>query len=249
VTVTEAVQVEARTETEAGQAEPAQAEPAQTEAAQAERVPAEPAERNRDRIARRQLDKFAERRAQLAAAALQTLAEQGYARTSLRDIAQNSEFSHGVLHYYFSDKTELITYCVRQYKAECVTRYDNIVATATSAGELRRGFGAAMAATLVEEATLHRLWYDLRNQSLFDDSYRHDVTEIDDSLERMIWRIVSKFADLAGTPLAVSSGAAYAVFDGLFQQALIRHLAGRADAARDLDENVQRVLDLLTVSR
>jgi AcrR family transcriptional regulator len=248
VTVTEAVQVEARTETEAGQTEPAQAEPAQTEAAQAERVPAEPAERNRDRIARRQLDKFAERRAQLAAAALQTLAEQGYARTSLRDIAQNSEFSHGVLHYYFSDKTELITYCVRQYKAECVTRYDNIVATATSAGELRRGFGAAMAATLVEEATLHRLWYDLRNQSLFDDSYRHDVTEIDDSLERMIWRIVSKFADLAGTPLAVSSGAAYAVFDGLFQQALIRHLAGRADAARDLDENVQRVLDLLTVS-
>ena len=246
--MTETVQVEARTETEAGQTEPAQAEPAQTEAAQAERVQAEPAERNRDRIARRQLDKFAERRAQLAAAALQTLAEQGYARTSLRDIAQNSEFSHGVLHYYFSDKTELITYCVRQYKAECVTRYDNIVATATSAGELRRGFGAAMAATLVEEATLHRLWYDLRNQSLFDDSYRHDVTEIDDSLERMIWRIVSKFADLAGTPLAVSSGAAYAVFDGLFQQALIRHLAGRADAARDLDENVQRVLDLLTVS-
>jgi AcrR family transcriptional regulator len=251
VTVTEAVQVEAGTETETGQTGPAQTEPAQTETAQTERVQAErvqtePAERNRDRIARRQLDKFAERRAQLAAAALQTLAEQGYARTSLRDIAQNSEFSHGVLHYYFSDKTELITYCVRQYKAECVTRYDNIVATATSADELRRGFGAAMAATLVEEATLHRLWYDLRNQSLFDDSYRHDVTEIDDSLERMIWRIVSKFADLAGTPLAVSSGPAYAVFDGLFQQALIRHLAGRPDAARDLDENVQRVLDALT---
>ena len=165
-----------------------------TETAQKQATPTGTA---RGRVARRQLDKFAERRAQLAAAALQTLAEQGYARTSLRDIAQNSEFSHGVLHYYFSDKTELITYCVRQYKAECVTRYDNIVASATSAGELRQGFGAAMAATLVEEATLHRLWYDLRNQSLFDDSYRHDVTEIDQSLERMIWRIVSKYADLA----------------------------------------------------
>ncbi len=206
----------------------------------------EVAEQNRDRIARRQLDKFAERRAQLAAAALQTLAEQGYARTSLRDIAQNSEFSHGVLHYYFSDKTELITYCVRQYKAECVTRYDSIVATATSAAELRQGFGAAMAATLVDEATLHRLWYDLRNQSLFDDSYRRDVTEIDQSLERMIWRIVSKFAELAAAPLAVSSAAAYAVFYGLYQQALIRHLAGQASAARDLDENVQLVLDALT---
>jgi AcrR family transcriptional regulator len=253
--VTEAAQVVAETaqavtaQAVTAQAGTAQAEAAQTATAQTETAQTETAERNRDRIARRQLDKFAERRAQLAAAALQTLAEQGYARTSLRDIAQNSEFSHGVLHYYFSDKTELITYCVRQYKAECVTRYDNIVATATSAGELRRGFGAAMAATLVEEATLHRLWYDLRNQSLFDDSYRHDVTDIDDSLERMIWRIVSKFADLAGTPLAVSSGPAYAVFDGLFQQALIRHLAGRADAARDLDENVQRVLDALTARR
>jgi AcrR family transcriptional regulator len=209
----------------------------------------EAAERNRGRIARRQVDKFAERRAQLAAAALLTLAELGYARTSLRDIAQNSEFSHGVLHYYFSDKIELITYCVRQYKAECVTRYDNIVATAGSADELKRGFGAAMAATLREEATMHRLWYDLRNQSLFDDSFRSDVLEIDQSLERMIWRIVSKFADLAGAPLVVSSGAAYAVFDGLFQQALIRHLAGSGDAAGGLQENVQRILESLTAGR
>ena len=91
------------------------------------------------------MDKFAERRDQLAAAALQTLAEHGYVNTSLRDIAQHSEFSHGVLHYYFADKFELITYCVRQYKAECVTRYDAIVATATAADELRcrlrRGHG------------------------------------------------------------------------------------------------------------
>ncbi len=105
----------------------------------------EVAERNQTRVARRQVDKFAERRDQLAAAALQTLAELGYARTSLRDIAQNSEFSHGVLHYYFSDKIELITYCVRQYKAECVKRYDSIVATASrgrpAQARVRRGHG------------------------------------------------------------------------------------------------------------
>jgi AcrR family transcriptional regulator len=200
------------------------------------------AERNRDRVARRQVDKFAERRAELAAAALQTLAEFGYARTSLRDIAQNSNFSHGVLHYYFSDKIELITYCVRQYKAECVTRYDNIVATAGSAQQLRRGFGAAMAGTLRQDAQMHRLWYDLRNQSLFEESFRADVREIDQSLERMIWRIVSKHADLAGTPLAVSPGLAYAIFDGLFQQALIRHLGGAETAAGDLQDSTERVL-------
>jgi AcrR family transcriptional regulator len=205
----------------------------------------EVAERNRDRIARRQVDKFAERRAQLAAAALRTLAEQGYARTSLRDIAQNSQFSHGVLHYYFADKFELITYCVRQYKAECVTRYDSIVAAASSADELSRGFGAAMATTLREDATMHRLWYDLRNQSLFDETFRADVLEIDQSLERMIWRIVSKFAELSRAPLAVTPSLAYALMDGLFQHALHSHLGGNASAAADLDENVQHVLATL----
>jgi AcrR family transcriptional regulator len=205
----------------------------------------EVAERNRDRVARRQVDKFAERRAELAAAALQTLAELGYARTSLREIAQNSNFSHGVLHYYFSDKIELITYCVRQYKAECVTRYDDIVATATSADELRVGFGAAMAGTLRDDARLHRLWYDLRNQSLFDDSYRKDVEEIDQSLERMVWRVVSRYSELAGVPVTVAPGLAYAICDGIFQHALIRYLGGSEAAAIELQTNTERVLATL----
>ena len=209
----------------------------------------EVADRNRDRISRRQADKFAQRRAQLAASALQTLSELGYARTSLREIAQNSEFSHGVLHYYFADKVDLITHCVRQYKAECVTRYDQIVGTAQSAAELQQGFGAVMAATLREDAALHRLWYDLRTQSLFEDSFRSDVLEIDQSLERMIWRIVSQFAELAGSPLTVSCGVAYAIFDGLFQQALLRHLAGQTGAASELETNVRQVLGDLIARR
>ena len=156
------------------------------------------AETNRERISRRQVDKFAERRAQLADAALQTLAELGYARTSLREIAQNSQFSHGVLHYYFSDKEDLITHCVRQYEAACVTRYDEIVATATSAEELKREFSAAMAQTLRTDAPMHRLWYDLRNQSLFEESFRADVLEIDQRREEMIWRVISRYAEFAG---------------------------------------------------
>ena len=200
-----------------------------------------------DRISRRQVDKFAERRAQLATSALRTLSELGYARTSLRDIAQNSEFSHGVLHYYFRDKVELITYCVRMYKAECVTRYDQIVATATTAEELRTGFGAAMAGTLREDATMHRLWYDLRNQSLFEESFRPDVLDIDQSLERMIWRIVSQYSELLGSPPLVEPATAYALFDGLFQQGLLRYLSGNDDAASDLQSNVEQVLSELVV--
>jgi AcrR family transcriptional regulator len=207
----------------------------------------EVAERARDRVARRQVDKFAERRDQLAAVALQTLARLGYARTSLRDIAQNSEFSHGVLHYYFTDKTDLITHCVRLAKAECVTRYDHVVATAASAAELRAGFAAALAATLREDEAMHRLWYDLRNQTLFDPSFRGDVQEIDQSLEQMIWRVVSRYGELAAAPLAVSPAIAYGLFDGLFQQALLRQAAEPGDPGTSLalQDNAARVLESL----
>jgi AcrR family transcriptional regulator len=205
----------------------------------------EVAETRRERISRRQVDKFAERRAQLASAALQTLAELGYARTSLREIAQNSEFSHGVLHYYFSDKEELLTHCVRQYEAECVTRYDELVATAGSAEQLKSEFSAAMAQTLRADAPMHRLWYDLRNQSLFEESFRANVLEIDQRREEMIARVVRRYAEFAGITLAVSPATAYAILDGLFQRALLHHLAGREDAASDLEANVARVLDTL----
>ena len=196
-------------------------------------------------VADRTVDKVTQRRSELAAAALKTLAEQGYARTGLRDIAANSEFSHGVLHYYFRDKVDLITHCVREYKAQCVTRYDDVVATASTASELAAGFLDKLSETLVEEAALHRLWYDLRGQSMFEESFRADVAEIDLSLERMIWRVLSRYAELAGAPLDLTPPTAYAVFDGLFLQALLRQLAGDPDAARDLRASVTAVIGRL----
>ena len=206
------------------------------------------AQTKRDRISRRQVDKFAERREQLADAALVTLAELGYARTSLREIAQNSEFSHGVLHYYFSDKADLITQCVRQYNAYCVTRYDQIVATSQSAAELKRDFAAGLAKTLREDTSMHRLWYDLRTQSLFEPAFQADVAEIDQALERMIWRIVTQYADLAGTPPAVSSDVAYGIFDGLFQQSMLKYLSGQAGAPAELQAHVELLMDKLLLT-
>ncbi|MDL9997912.1 TetR/AcrR family transcriptional regulator [Variovorax sp. J22P240] len=189
--------------------------------------------------------KFTERRAELGEAAMQTLAELGYARTSLREIAQNSAFSHGVLHYYFTDKLDLILCSVRQYKARCVTRYDEVTAEAASFDELMEGFTAGLAATVRQDASMHRLWYDLRAQSLFEPAFRADVAEIDKSLERMIWRVLSRFAELSGTPVRVPSNVAYAMFDGLFQQCLMKHLAGDRRAVAALKSQVRLVVGQL----
>lgn len=196
-----------------------------------------------DRISRRRVDKFAERRAELAQAALQTLAELGYAKTSLREIAQNSIFSHGVLHYYFKDKVDLMMCCVRHYKAICVTRYDNVVASAHTYEELVDGFAAALGNTVRNDAQMHRLWYDLRSQSLFEEEFRADVLEIEKSLENMIWRIMSRFSELTGEPQQMSPAVLYAVFDGLFQQCLLKHLAGDPQAVPQMEANVRSVLE------
>ncbi|KAA9158059.1 TetR/AcrR family transcriptional regulator [Amycolatopsis acidicola] len=205
----------------------------------------EVAETKRDRIARRQVDKFDARRTELAVATLHTLAELGYARTSLREIAQNSEFSHGVLHYYFADKRDLVTEAVRQYEAVCVTRYDEVVAHAETANQLRDDFTAMFFATLAEDAPLHRLWYDLKNQSLFDEAFRKDVLDIDDRREAMIWRVISRYAELRGSECTASPATAYAMLDGIFQRALLNSLSEIGEAVDAYREELPRVLDLL----
>lgn len=190
-------------------------------------------------------DKFDERRKALAESALTTLGELGYARTSLREIANNSDFSHGVVHYYFRDKLELIVYCVRYYKARCVTRYDGVVASSTTPEELVDGFTAKLAETIVEEAPMHRLWYDLRSQSLFEEDLREAVNAIDRTLEEMVWRVVQRYAELSGVAPVTDSPAAYGVLDGLFQQALLGHTSGDEQALARLQAQVRVVVDLV----
>lgn len=197
-------------------------------------------------VTRTRDDKFHERREQLGEATLQTLAALGYARTSLREIAQNSEFSHGVLHYYFNDKVDLILCSVRQYKARCVTRYDVVTVEATTAEELVENFCAKLTETLQRETSMHRLWYDLRSQSMFEPTFRSEVDQIEHSLEQMIWRVLTRYAELLGQQLQVDSSTAYALMDGLFQQALHLHVAGQvAEASERLSAATRRLLPLI----
>jgi len=188
------------------------------------------------------VDKYQSRRIELAEAALETLAQLGYAKTSLREIAQNSEFTHGVLHYYFTDKLDLISCSIRHYKAKCATRYDQITASAQNREELVTGFLEKLGETLRDEPQMHCLWYDLRAQALFEEAFRADVVEIDQKLEAMVWHVIERYAQLGGTQPMVSPGAAYALLDGLFQKYLLRHVSGDPAAVPDLIQEVRQLL-------
>ncbi len=190
-------------------------------------------------------DKHDERRRKLADSALLTLGDLGYARTSLREIANNSEYSHGVVHYYFHDKLELIVHCVRQYKATCVRRYDGVVMESSTPEDLVEAFADKLVETIVDEAPMHRLWYDLRSQSMFEEDLLDAVLAIDKTLEDMIWRVITTYGELAGRPPAMSSPVVYGLLDGLFQQALLGHVAGREDALENLRVHVRELMPVL----
>jgi len=181
------------------------------------------------------------RRDQFAESALVTLGELGYARASIGHIVDNSEFSLETVRDFFDDKIDLVVYCVQYYKARCVHRYDGVLADATTPEELIEGFAAKLGETIRDEAPMHRLWYDLRSQSMFEPRLREAVNMINRTLEEMVWRVVDRYAELAGRPLiARNSSAVYGMLDGLFQQTLLAYTDGEetldllADEVREL---------------
>ncbi|WP_460801193.1 TetR/AcrR family transcriptional regulator [Microbacterium sp. GXF6406] len=187
-------------------------------------------------------DRVAARRRELAAAALETIADRGFVNTGLRDIAAHTGLSLGILHYYFDDKDDLIGQAVWQSKVECAHRYDAVVATSLTSAELAEGFGAELAATLVADCAEHRLWYDLRNQALFQNGFRDTIIAIDGLLTDMVWSVVARYAELSGSTPQVRPAEAYAMFDGFFRNSLIAHLRDVPDAPENLRIGAVRML-------
>lgn len=192
-------------------------------------------------------DKATRRRRELAEAAQQVLADHGYARTSLRDIAAETSFSHGLFHYYFTDKDQLVAYAVALYKERCATRYDEVVAASTTADVLLGGFQEVLETSLRDDAPYHRLWYDLRNQSLFQERFRDVTRDIDQLLEDMVWRIVDAYARLVGRQPAVDRRVAYALFDGVFLDALNAFTYGDEGVVERLGRSGAALLPALVV--
>ena len=124
----------------------------------------------------RPADKYDERRNQLAESALQTLGELGYARTSLREIANNSEFSHGVVHYYFAGQARadrllraLLQGAVRDPVRRGGRRLEHRRPSCWTRSR------PSWSRRCSDEAPMHRLWYDLRTQSMFEERLRDGV--------------------------------------------------------------------------
>src|SRR5215472_10700442 len=63
-------------------------------------------------------DRGRDTRARLRALALQLFAEQGYEKTSLREIAEHLGVTKAALYYYFKSKEDIVRSLVEDYVAE-----------------------------------------------------------------------------------------------------------------------------------
>lgn len=183
--------------------------------------------RLKEEATRRSDRRNAKKRA-LAEHTLSTLSQLGYARTSLRDIAEQSDVSLGILHYYFEDKAELISTCVQLYKEDFLARLDAGMAASGPPERIAGRIVEGLVESIEYDAEMHRLWYDIRSQALFDDSFTDVVTELEQAMIELCGRLLKRI-DLAGLdPLDI-----YLRFDGLFRYHLQRKLNGDRTAPDD----------------
>ncbi len=187
-------------------------------------------------------NKFEQRRKELAASALEALAENGYANTSLRDIASKSGFSLGTLHYYFEDKVDLISYCTRVYKLDFIDAFNSLIDAANSLDELIDEFVKFTVQSVADNGETHRLWYDMKSQALFEPEFNDSVSEVDKLLEGIIDNLVAKAREFSGSEISMTVQQCYWVLDGFFQHYLRLHLLGEPSALKEYSQELHKFL-------
>lgn len=189
--------------------------------------------------------KRARKKEELADHAITALKQLGYARTSLRDIAEMSGVAVGTLHYYFEDKVDLIAFCVRRYKAEFVNDLDVVLTSGPGPGdgEIAERFIKRLALSIRRDAETHRLWYDIRAQAMFDPAFEGVVEEIESALIAL----VATFLDRIGQDRARAE-MIYVLMDAAFRYSLQKFLAGDKDAPAQFETQLAELLGALVTA-
>jgi AcrR family transcriptional regulator len=180
--------------------------------------------------AERKVAKRDAKKRQIAQSAIEALKVLGYANTSLRDIAAHSDLSLGMLHYYFEDRAALIIYCVEIYKEEFVRNFEEALASASGRDQVITTFAEALVTSIVDDEMTHRLWYDIRTQAMFDETFRPVVAEIEGALIN----IIRTAFDKAGQPTPAQLEIHYALLDGVFRFVMQRQIGDERKSRDDL---------------
>lgn len=191
----------------------------------------------------KQQEKRLGKKNELADSAIEVLSQLGYAKTSLRDIAQHSGVSLGVVHYYFKDRIDLINYCTRRYKDEFAQMLEVVLLTGGSAEHVVEGLINGLANAIENNADKHRLWYDIRAQALFDESFQETVDEIEQLQINMMSALLGLLDVRNVDPLSV-----YLSVDGIFRHYLHRYLRNAPNTLVEFRQALREAIERITVA-
>jgi AcrR family transcriptional regulator len=182
--------------------------------------------------------KSADKKRELAMHAISSLAELGFARINLRDVAQRSGVSLGVIHYYFDSKTDLLLCCVSLYKEDFIIGLKDMIAQAQQVDKLQADVADYLANTIDSHAHIHRLWYDVRAQAQFDPAFQPAVAEVEAALIDVFRVLLAKLQELDVRCEDADPLKLYITLDGWFRYFLQRKLMNEADAIASFRQRV-----------
>lgn len=185
------------------------------------------------------------RRAQIVGSAIETIAELGYANTSLAQIAERARTSKGVILYHFAGKDELIGQVVAEIFAVAAAEVGpKVQAAGTPAGQLRSFIEARVGFLATHRAHMQALldiWISHRSPDgrLLLDSHTAEpnLARIEELLRS--GQETGEFRDFPTRPMAVAISQA---IDGVLLQLI-------SDPGLDLDvfaRELVTIFDLAT---
>ena len=167
--------------------------------------------------------KSALKKQELLQHALLLLAENGFAALNLRDLASRAGMSLGLIHYYFSDKQALLTEALQLYKSGFIAQLHTALLQADDADQLINTAVQVFTAIATEPQSLHRLWYDLKAQAMFDTAFREVLHQTEQQLIDLCAAFLSKLNHLRGSssPSPLSALDLYLLLDSHLQYAML----------------------------
>lgn len=145
-------------------------------------------------------------------AAWRVLERDGYAATSVKNIALEAGVAQGLVHYYFSSKELLVVAAVNR----CCDELSSIDTSTDPATMARAGFAQAQAQT-PEMLAARRVLLEMAGRALHDDAIRDALLVYLRTQRRGVQEAVETvFRDVAGVPPSLVRGAGPALDAALF---------------------------------
>lgn len=177
-----------------------------------------------------------DRRARIVAAARKLLAEEGYDRVTMKQVAREAGVAQGLIHYYFSGKDEILVEVLARTSEEYANESGHLVRSSPEGESLSEAALAVVKERVFQQPEWHRLRYELFAMGLREHAFLPGVASL---LENGRRGVGSSLEMMAGAGMSASEREALAAvflacFDGLALQKLADPEGFDLDAAYEV---------------